>query len=322
MPDALRVLDRLGVTIGPEQSFPFRGIRFREPGTVVSATFPNGFGLGVRRPVLHQSMIRRAAGAGASLLWGVRVSGICAAGVTVNGQLVRCRWIIGADGQNSQIRRWAGLDAHHHYQHRFAFRRHYRVAPWSDSLEIYWGAGCQFYITPVCPQEVCVVLISRDSSLRMNQALAKFPELMRRLHGDLPSDTEKGAISATCRLKSVVRERVALIGDASGSVDAITGEGMCLAFQQALALADALASGDLGAYDSEHRRLFRRPAFMAGLMLSLDRFPRMRRRALQALAAKPAIFSDLLAAHVGARSPANVVVAGAIPLGWQMLTAG
>jgi flavin-dependent dehydrogenase len=67
-----------------------------------------------------------------------------------------------------------------------------------------------------------------------------------------------------------------LIGDASGSVDAITGEGMGLAFDRPLALADALAADNLDQYQTAHRRLARRPAFMAQLMLTLDRFPRLR----------------------------------------------
>jgi len=42
-----------------------------------------------------------------------------------------------------------------------------------------------------------------------------------------------------------LRGNVALAGDASGSVDAITGEGLCLSFRHALALADALSKGKL-----------------------------------------------------------------------------
>jgi menaquinone-9 beta-reductase len=90
-----------------------------------------------------------------------------------------------------------------------------------------------------------------------------------------------------------------LIGDASGSVDAITGEGMSLSFRQAFVLADALESGDLGAYEAAHRRLMRRPAYMAQLMLMLDRFPRVRPHVLRLFAAEPVIFERLLAVHAG-----------------------
>jgi flavin-dependent dehydrogenase len=61
------------------------------------------------------------------------------------------------------------------------------------------------------------------------------------------------------QVKSEYRERTALAGDASGSVYAITGEGLFLAFRQAEALADAIASGDLAIYQRTHRRIVRRP---------------------------------------------------------------
>jgi flavin-dependent dehydrogenase len=321
MPDSLAALRQLGITIGAEHAFPFRGIRFLAPGTSASASFPSGCGLGMRRPVLHQLLADRAADAGVRFLWGARVSGINREGVVVNGGLVRSRWIVGADGQNSHVRRWAGLDALHTYKRRFCFRRHYRTAPWSDCVEIYWGSGFQFYVTPVGPREVCTVLISRDRCLRIDRALEACPELKERLKGASAAGAERGAVSLSCQLKHVAGERVALIGDASGSVDAVTGEGLCLAFQQALQLADALAAGDLSLYAAGHRRLMRRPFFMAEAMLLLDRFPGLRGRAVRALSAKPAIFATLLAAHVGARSP-SAMVTSALPLGWQMLTAG
>jgi flavin-dependent dehydrogenase len=321
MPDSLAALRQLGVTIGSEHSFPFRGIRFLTQATSVSASFPSGCGLGMRRPMLHQLLADRAAAAGVRFLWGARVSGISDGGVVINGELLRSRWIVGADGQHSHVRRWADLDAFHSYKRRFGFRRHYGVKPWSDCVEIYWGSGFQFYVTPVSPREVCMVLISRNRHLRIDQALDGIPELRERLTGAVAAGVEQGAVSLSCQLKQVVRERVALIGDASGSVDAVTGEGMCLAFQQAVKLADALAAGDLSIYAAGHRRLMRRPFFMADTMLLLDGFPGLRDRAMRALSAKPAIFSALLAAHVGARSPA-AIVNSVLPLGWHILTAG
>jgi menaquinone-9 beta-reductase len=321
MPDSLDALRNLGVTISSEHSFPFRGIRFLAPGASVSADFPCGSGLGIRRTTLHQLLVDRAAETGVQFLWGAHVNGISSGGAVVDGRLVRSRWIVGADGQNSYVRRWAELDAFRSCKRRFGFRRHYRVTPWSDCVEIYWGNGCQFYITPVSPHEVCVVLLSRDRHLRVDRALPEFPELRDRLKAAVPSGAERGAVSVSCSFEEVVRNRVALIGDASGSVDAITGEGMCLAFQQASALAFALAAGDLGTYAAQHRRLMRRPSFIADVMLLLDRFPGLRHRAMRALSAKPAIFATLLATHVGARSP-SAMVTSALPLGWQMLTAG
>ncbi|HLN04194.1 MAG TPA: FAD-dependent monooxygenase [Bryobacteraceae bacterium] len=318
MPDSVAALRRLGVGIPPGECFPFTGARFEGSGVSVEASFPNGYGMGVRRRVLHEALVSRAEAAGAALLWGVRVSGISDQGALVDGSLVRCRWIIGADGENSQIRRWGRLDHITHYARRFGFRKHFRVRPWSGCVEVWWGTAGQVYITPVRPNEICVVLLSRDRHQRIDAALAEFPELRNRIEG-APADAERGAVSASRRLRHVARGGVALIGDSSGSVDAITGEGLCLAFRQAEALALALEAGDLRAYDREHRRLLRRPALMARLMLSMDRFPLIRHRALHAMAAKPAIFSNLLAAHVAERPTAKLVTGGIVPLGLRMM---
>jgi flavin-dependent dehydrogenase len=112
---------------------------------------------------------------------------------------------------------------------------------------------------------------------------------------------------------------VALVGDASGSVDAITGEGLCVLFQQAVALAGALEAGDLALYQAEHRRIGKRPEFMAALMLMLDRRGRLRRRAMRAFEGHPGLFANMLAMHVGELSPFDSMTNG-LALGWRMLT--
>ncbi len=321
MPDALAALRELGVDIGPECGFSFRGIRFHGAGTAVDASFPRGPGMGVRRTTLHELLIRSAAEVGVAMAWGARVSGLSTDGVIVDGGEVRCRWVVGADGQKSQVRRWASLDAYRRDSSRFAFRRHYRMAPWTDCTEIYWVAGCQVYVTPVGAEEVCLTVISRRPHLKLEDALPAFPEVARRVAGTPPATSERGAVSVTRALNKVARGRVILIGDASGSVDAVTGDGLCLAFRQAAALANALETGDLAAYQARHRELGRTPAFMARLMLTLDKSEWLRPRVLRALAAKPAIFSHLLAMHVGALS-APEFISGVAPLGWQILMPG
>ncbi len=107
----------------------------------------------------------------------------------------------------------------------------YRVAPWTDRMELHWGRQGEIYVTPVSKDQVCVALISRDPKLRLREALQRFPELQARLAGAEASSVEKGALTATCKLKRVSRGNVALIGDASGTVDAITGEGLVPGFQ-------------------------------------------------------------------------------------------
>jgi flavin-dependent dehydrogenase len=286
MPDGLAALAQLGVRI---EGHPFRGIRFLDTGRDACATFPVGNALGIRRTTLHQRMIKTAEEAGVELYWGVRIA----------LEAVRARWIIGADGENSRVRRWAGLDANVRYMRRFGFRRHFAVAPWTDFVEVHWGDACQLYVTPVTSEEVGIVAISNNHHCRFDEVLRRFPSVAQRLRGKEATTVERGAVTSSRKLKSVYRGRVALVGDASGSVDAITGEGLSLAFRQAIALAEALESGDLAPYQAEHRRIARRPAFMGALMLAMAGHTWFRRAATRAMALHPGLLSRLLAFHVG-----------------------
>jgi 2-polyprenyl-6-methoxyphenol hydroxylase-like FAD-dependent oxidoreductase len=90
-----------------------------------------------------------------------------------------------------------------------------------------------------------------------------------------------------------------LIGDAAGTMDAITGEGLSLGFRQAFALADALAADDMQAYEEAHRRLRHLPDLMSRFMLAVGGRARLRRRVLHALNATPRMMSFALAVHTG-----------------------
>jgi flavin-dependent dehydrogenase len=321
MPDGLRAAQSLGIDLETAPAVPFTGIRFQDRDSSVEASFPHGYGLGMRRTTLHRHMVAAATEAGVRLAWGTNVTAIGAEKVSASGQEIIARWIIGADGGTSRVRRWAGLDRCHRESRRYGFRAHYQLAPWTDRMELHWGETCQLYITPVAPDEICVALLSRDPHLRLADALPLFPAVAGRLaHLEAMRPTaELGGVSASRRLKAVWRGRVALVGDASGSVDAITGEGLCLLFQQSAALAEALEAGDLARYQEAHRRIGRRPELMSNLMLMLTRRGRLRHRAIDTMAANPKLFEGMLAAHVGEVSPLGAV-AGGLSLGWHMLT--
>ncbi len=212
-----------------------------------------------------------------------------------------------------------GVDKFRRDSRRFGFRVHFRARPWTDYVEGHLAEGCQLYITPVAAEEVGVALLCRDPKQRVRDALRTFPEIAARLAGAEETSRERGALTASRCLQRVTRGNIALIGDASGSVDAISGEGLCLGFRQAVALADAMEQQNLSLYESAHRRLARRPLFMADFMLAMDHAPWLRRRALPALAAHPKLLRGLLAMHIGAARKTDFA-ADCVSLGWRMLT--
>jgi menaquinone-9 beta-reductase len=300
MPDGVAAARAIGIDLESIESHPFRGIRFCAAGKSVAGKFPEGGGLGIRRTVLHRALVEHAERAGVRMFWERRIEGIGEGVVEMAGHSVRARFIVGADGGRSRVRAWSGLDRASRNTRRFGFRRHFSLAPWTPYMELHWSKHAQLYLTPVSDGEICAALVSRDPHLRIEGAMHLFPQAAARLRGAAATGAEQGAVTASRRLRSVVRGCVALVGDASGSVDAITGQGLCLAMQQSAALADAMAAGDLGLYQAAHDRLMRRPRFMAGLMLALDGREWMQRCALEAMSLRPRWFEALLAYHVGA----------------------
>jgi len=319
MPETLAALRALGIEIRPCEAQRLRGISFVQEDAQVFADFPEEQGIGMRRPLLHERLVARAADCGVRLLWRTPVRGIDTQAVHLANQKIRARWIIGADGQGSRFRRWSALEDTRRLKKRHATRQHFRVQPWSEYTQFFWGTHVQAYSTPVGPQEVCIVVMSElPEYADFGRALQELPQLRNHLRGAQLASRERGAISVMHTLRNVQRGNFALVGDAAGGIDAITGEGLRLAFRQALALAEAMMAGDLTHYERAHRKLLRRPMLMGRLMLWLGRHPRIRARFLRALEGNPELFARLVAAHAGQGGPSDLLTTGA-SLGWRLL---
>lgn len=308
-PDSLAAFAALGFdldqTFAHTESSLLRGIRFigdataTGRSTTTEATFPTTPGRGIRRTVLHQLLLDRATTLGVRFHWETVVQGIAANEVRTNRRSLRTRYIVGADGHQSRIAAWAGLERSATRSRRFGLRQHYAIAPWTDFVEVYWSRHGQAYVTPVSSTEVCIAFIADSKFTTPEQALAHFPALQRHLDAAEPSDLPRGSITLDRTLRKVTSGNIALIGDASGSVDALTGEGLALSFRQAVALATALSTNNLAAYERDHRRIQRLPHFMSRTMLLMDRSPSLRARTFAAFQRKPDLFPRFLDVHIG-----------------------
>jgi flavin-dependent dehydrogenase len=319
MPDGVGRLAALGVRLDPQRVRSFRGIRYIDADLVAEARFPAAPGLGIRRLELHRAMVERAEQSGVDLCWGVTARGLTAEGVETDEGLFAARWIVGADGLNSRVRQWAGLGEKRGRNDRFGVRRHFAVAPWTDLVEVHWAPGCEAYVTPVSDREVGVAMLWSGEKAGFDRHLEKFPGLREHLAGASPTSKDRGAGPLAQRPRTVCRGRVALVGDAAGYLDAITGEGLSLAFQQAVVLAEALRRGELGGYAREWRRLGALPFAFIRALLVAERRPWLRRRLIRTLAAEPDLFARLLAIHTREQPLGTLGAVNAGRLVWGLL---
>jgi len=311
MPDGIERLRSLGVEPPAEGSSPFRGIRYIDGDTVAEGLFPDVVGYGIRRTHLHQALVDRAEAVGVELRWDTEATGLLDDQIQTSEGPVYGRFLVGADGRHSRMRKWAGLDRGPAPGARFGIRRHFAIKPWTDLVEVYWADGCEAYVTPVGPATVGVAILWHKQATSFDQLLGLFPRLESQLKGAPVSSADRGAGPLENRSDGVVSNNLALLGDASGSLDAITGEGLTLAFHQAHALVDAILSGNLTPYVAAHSRLRREARLVTSLVLFAEARPRLRRRMVRALAAEPALFSRFLEILVD-RLPVSSLGAGGV----------
>lgn len=313
LPGSLESLAALGFELNHDleqtESALLRGVRFIGDSvssmdfTSIQATFPANPGRGIRRTALQSLLLDRASQLGVRFHWENPVRSITtnkkAAVIHTDTQTLRARYLIGADGHQSRVARLAGLTVGTVRSRRIGLRQHYAVAPWSRFVEVYWSNHGQAYVTPVSPSEICVAFVARKMLRRADQALRHFPALGRHLVRAKPSGPPRGSLTLGRTLHRVVSGNIALIGDASGSVDAITGEGLALGFRQAAALAPALLANNLASYQQAHRQIQRLPTLMSQGLLLMDRSPRVRDRVFNIFQRYPRLFERLLQIHIG-----------------------
>ena len=297
MPGAVDALARLGVD---PQGLPLTGIRYLAAGRSAQADFRDGPGRGVRRTTLHAAL--RAAVDAA----GVAVLPLAADDVTQDedgvrvatrgpgrrpGPPVTARHVLAADGLHSPTRRSLGLDAPGSGTARYGLRRHYALAPWSDHVEVHWGPDAEAYVTPVGPDLLGVALLSRRRA-GYDALLAGFPALRARLTeaGDPAGDT-RGAGPLRQRSRRRVQGRVLLVGDASGYVDALTGEGVALGLAHAREAVAAIEAGRPEDYERGWRRASWRYTLLTAGLVGATRPAWARRAIVPAARAVPAVFA-------------------------------
>ncbi|SDE27531.1 NAD(P)/FAD-dependent oxidoreductase [Nocardioides lianchengensis] len=285
MPGALAGLLELGVD---PSGHDFRGIRYVSGPRAASADFRHGSGRGIRRTVLHDALTRAVLAAGARVEQRT-VGAVRQDDEEVRTDHVRARYLIAADGLHSPVRRALGLDRPTTRHPRFGLRQHFAVAPWSPYVEVHWAPAVEAYVTPVAPDLVGVAVLS-SAKASYDARLDALPGLRDRLGCAEPASVVRGAGPLRQEASRRVAGRVLLVGDAGGYVDALTGEGLALAFAQARAAVGALVVDDPERYERDWVRLTRRYRWLTGALLTGTRSRAARRAIVPAARVLPWVF--------------------------------
>lgn len=310
MPGAIASLSRLGLDTEQLCGIRLMGIRFVDIGSEASAAFLHGDGLGVRRVDLHQALVDYAAMLGVRFRWRTRISMRPGEGLSLNGRNLLYRYLVAADGESSPTRAWAGLEQQILHSRRYGFRAHFQFTsespaevPNNHYVEVYWCDAGQAYVTPVQEGMVCIAVTSRSQSPGVfRQVVESIPALQRKISLAKQVTSQRGSVTTTSTLDRVAIRNIALIGDASGCVDAITGEGLTMGFRQALLLRDSIAAGGLEQYQIQHADTVRIPRRMARTLLLMDRHTALRRHILKLFSMHPYLFQSLLGIHLGEKT--------------------
>jgi flavin-dependent dehydrogenase len=316
MPPAVAGLHALGVD--PE-GHPLLGIRYLDARHSVDAMFKRGPGRGVRRTTLHAAMTERAKEIGVPIV-AARISEFIDENRHIEAVGITARYLVAADGLHSPIRRMCGLDprgaggaagsgpsarsgtgagvrtaAGRNHGPRYGLRRHFRLEPWSDLVEVYWAGKSEAYVTPLADDLVGVAILGPPNG-RFEDQLRAFPRLRERLAGAESTGRSRGAgpLRQDVRRRVADNGKIALVGDASGYVDALTGEGISVALAQAGALVDAIVKGRISDYEQGWRTVSRRSRLLTAGLLWARRQPLLSSRIVPAAHALPPVFAGMV----------------------------
>jgi flavin-dependent dehydrogenase len=149
-------------------------------------------------------------------------------------------------------------------------------------------------VTPVGEHLVGVAVLSTTRA-SYDEHLAGFPVLLERLRGAAPVTPVRGAGPLRQHAARRAVGRVLLVGDASGYVDALTGEGISVGLAQARAAVDAVARDRPHDYEAAWRSATWRYAALTHTLVRATRPAWGRRAVVPAACAAPFVFRAAVA---------------------------
>jgi menaquinone-9 beta-reductase len=256
MPGAVSLLERLEIS---PPGLDLTGVSYHQGHRSVQHLFSHQPGRGVRRLTLHQHLTARAGHLGVQRQrdTALRVSnGKKHVEVTgASGNTYRADYVLACDGLHSRTARTLGLHSKPSptQKKRYGLRQHFSVTPWSSLIQVYYAADAEVYVTPVAENEVGIALLG-SHGMNFDEIVSRVPEVWEHISPATASSTLRGAGPFPQKTTRRSLGRTLLVGDASGYVDAITGEGLRVGFEQARCALDSIETDSPQSYEASWAR--------------------------------------------------------------------
>ncbi|MBW5481092.1 NAD(P)/FAD-dependent oxidoreductase [Streptomyces bambusae] len=289
--NAYPVLDELGLVPALEKAGAVRNTSrwYTRWGWIEPRAAPEGpelpYGYNVRRSTLDPLIRSRAAQTpGVDLLLGHQVTGLVREAGRIVGvrastpggeREIRARLVVGADGKDSAVAKFAGVPERRYENARFGYLAHFRNLPLHGGISQTWFLEPDLAYAFANDDGVTVLAVLPDKQRLpafRKDLEGSFLAFVRALPEAPPVDSAEritkfiGTVDYPLLSREPTARGVALIGDAALTGDPLWGVGCGWALESARWLAEAVASaaagrGDLdrslSVYARRHRRRLR-----------------------------------------------------------------
>ena len=271
-PECVPYLDQLGLAGMLDELGAHRvsGMRLSGYGTTTDGRFRRlpgrashgEHGFGIRREVFDHRLVQAAVAAGVEFLPRHEFVELLRQDDVVAGAVFRCpdgarierraRWVVGADGVHSRVAKALGVQRRLNWLDQFALVAHFADVPTAAAADVQLLPGGFFAATTVDQGLYSLNLVLPRRALReraaddwdgfVQQHAERSPGIAERLRGARRLQPWRGIGPFGFRTTTQSVPGCALVGDAAGYVDPMTGEGIYFALFGARALGTALAA--------------------------------------------------------------------------------
>ncbi|HTY88912.1 MAG TPA: FAD-dependent monooxygenase [Candidatus Acidoferrum sp.] len=288
------------------------------------------FGLSLRRPEFDSALLAAAARNGAMIRMGKQLRAVQRTGEgwraqLAGGEIISTRLLIGADGRKSRVAKLLGL-ATPPWQERVALHVDVpSLVPTEPYGEMHvFPDGTYIGLNPVGPRALNISALCDPAELRrttalefINQRTQASEHLRWRIAPVTNAARVRATFPAAAGTRNAVAANAALIGDASGFVDPLTGEGIYQALWTARALArevsgawsdDATLNAALRRYARQRRRQYRGKRWCCRMFQAIIRRPRLSNAVHDVLSFREGIGNSFIGLIGNIYSPAQAAL--------------